>query len=127
MFYLPLLRHLAGKRDRPGEQRQLRRWMRTHQKEVLRLSPGQLGNLAAVLGPTSHGILGTEPVYTQVQDLSADVGTLVHRGYQDLGFFSLEGFLWGQRGEPPDSSYEPTRPDWQAWLEASLGDGARPD
>jgi hypothetical protein len=121
MFYLPLLRHVSGRKRRAFERRQLLRWIKNHQAQRGRL--GQDAPAAAILGPTSHGVLGTEPVYDALGDLAADLGTLVHLGYRDIGFFSLEGFLWGRRGRPLRSTLSPTRPDWRRWLEVALSDG----
>jgi hypothetical protein len=121
MFYLPMLRHLFGQRSRSREHRQLLRWVKTHQTQ--RQRGVQPGPAAAVLGPTSHGVLGTEPVYELLDDLRTDLGMLVDLGYEDIGFFSLEGFLWGKRGLPMQGTLAPTRPDWRRWIRTALATG----
>jgi hypothetical protein len=113
MCYVPLLRRAWGKRDREAERRVLRSWARRH------LAPVSAGRAnAIVLGQLSQGIMRDEPVYESPDELAEDVAIVRELGYSDIGFFSLEGLLYGPPGVPAAGSFAPTRQEFSGWVRA---------
>ena len=120
MCYASALRHILGRPSRPLERRILRAWARRQ----LRFAQMHAVPPAIVLGLTSHGVLQTEPVYTDLAHLHEDVRLATDLGFHDIGVFSLEGILFGPSGLPDDGAFHPTRPDWHDWARAVIDPSA---
>lgn len=109
MCYAPLAQRIPGKQaswSREIEKRTLALWAARHRATFD----------AVVVGQTSTGILGDEPVYQDARLFAEDVRAMEALGYSDVGVYALEGILFGPRGIPGA-----LRPDVDAWIGAAFG------
>ncbi len=102
LCYAPLLSRVGA--DRDAQHRALALWAARH-RDVAD---------AICLGPLSTGLLGDEPTYAAVAHLRHDLAAVRALGYDDVTLYSLEGLLFGPRGDPLDGA----RPDLDEWLAA---------
>ena len=119
MAYTSLLRRafFAGVDPaRTQERAQLESWALGHGAVLDLIDPG--APKAIALGMIGQGVLGTEPVYDDAQELADDVAQVKEHGFADLSFFCLEGILFGPAGVPDDDQMHPTRPDRSRWWKA---------
>lgn len=112
MCYASLARRLPGRRaaTREHDKRTLALWAARHRAT----------HDAVVIGQTSTGILGDEPVYDSADVLAEDVRAMHALGYSDVAVYALEGVLFGPRGLC-DERFA-LRPDVERWLAASFGE-----
>ncbi|OGQ25870.1 MAG: hypothetical protein A2138_22040 [Deltaproteobacteria bacterium RBG_16_71_12] len=112
MCYASLARRMPGRRaaTREHDKRTLALWAARHRTT----------HDAVVIGQTSTGILGDEPVYESADVLAEDVRAMHALGYSDIAVYALEGVLFGPRGVS-DERFA-LRPDVERWLAASFGE-----
>lgn len=112
MCYASLARRIPGRKafSRDDEKRTLALWAARHRTT----------HDAVVIGQTSTGILGDEPVYNDAAVLAEDVRAMQALGYSDIALYSLEGLLFGPRGLPEHGFA--LRPDVEQWLGAAFGE-----
>jgi hypothetical protein len=112
MCYAPMAQRLPG-RARTGaretEKKTLALWAARHRTAFD----------AVVVGLTSTGILGDEPVYEDPELFAEDVRAMDALAYKDVAVYALEGLLFGREGIP--GSGMRLRPDVDRWLAASFG------
>ncbi|HEY4220152.1 MAG TPA: hypothetical protein VGO62_02400 [Myxococcota bacterium] len=97
-------------RDRQREKQTLALWAARHRASFD----------AVVVGLTSHGILGDEPVYEDAALLAEDVRAMDALAFGDVAVYSLEGLWFGAHGRP-DAALT-LRHDVDIWLAAAFGD-----
>ncbi|MBI1946179.1 MAG: hypothetical protein HYS27_10805 [Deltaproteobacteria bacterium] len=112
MCYASLARRIPGRRahSREDEKRTLALWAARHRTT----------HDAVVIGQTSTGILGDEPVYDSADVLAEDVRAMHALGYSDIAVYALEGVLFGPSGSC-DERFA-LRPDVERWLAAAVGE-----
>lgn len=115
MCYAPLARRLPlgaprGISEREREKQTLALWAARHRAHFD----------AVVVGQTSTGILGDEPVYEDAAVLAEDVRAMDALGFTDVAVYALEGILFGREGAPPPDLA--LRPDVDRWIGASFGE-----
>jgi hypothetical protein len=71
---------------------------------------------AVVVGQTSTGILGDEPIYQDARVFAEDVRAMEALDYADVGVYALEGIFFGPHGVPGA-----LRRDVDAWIGAAFG------
>jgi hypothetical protein len=74
---------------------------------------------AVIVGQTSTGILGNEPVYENPRWFAEDVRAMHALGFVDVGIYALEGILFGRNGMPKESLA--LRNDVEEWIAAAFG------
>ncbi len=112
MCYPSLARRVPGRRSssRDDDKRTLALWAARH----------RVTHDAVVIGQTSTGILGDEPVYDSALALAEDVRAMQALGYTDIAIYALEGVLFGPRGRAEQG--HALRPDVEQWLAACFGE-----
>lgn len=109
MCYAPLAQRIPGNKatwSRETEKRTLALWAARHRTSFD----------AVVVGQTSTGILGDEPIYEDARLFAEDIRAMEALGYNDVGVYALEGIFFGARGVPGA-----LRPDVDAWIGAAFG------
>jgi hypothetical protein len=112
MCYAGMGRHLRIKNgwDREAEKRTLALWAARHRERFD----------AVVVGQTSTGILGNEPVYDDAATFAEDVRAMDALGFTDVAVYALEGIFFGREGAPPQD-LKP-RDEVERWIAASFGE-----
>ena len=112
MCYPSLARRVPGRRSssREDDKRTLALWAARH----------RVTHDAVVIGQTSTGILGDEPVYQSATALAEDVRAMQALGYSDIAIYALEGVLFGPRGVSDQGLA--LRQDVERWLAACFGE-----
>lgn len=112
MCYPSLARRVPGRRSasREDDKRTLALWAARH----------RVSHDAVVIGQTSTGILGDEPVYESETALAEDVRAMQALGFSDIAIYALEGVLFGPRGVSDQGCA--LRSDVERWLSACFGE-----
>ena len=113
MCYAPLAQRIPGNQGS---------WSRENEKRTLALWAARHRSMfdAVVVGQTSWGVLGDEPIYQDPRVFGEDVRAMEALGYSDVAVYALEGILFGPSGMPGA-----LRPDVDAWIGAACGEMPR--